>query len=81
MTQAPHPPVELTARVARWALMCGGVALVVMAAVEAWQVFARYVINDSPGWTEPVALLLKVVPSSTSIRPVPLSPTVRSPPV
>ena len=26
--------------------------------VEAWQVFARYVLNDSPGWTEPVALLL-----------------------
>ena len=28
-----------------------------MAAVEAWQVFARYVMNDSPSWTEPVALL------------------------
>jgi TRAP-type C4-dicarboxylate transport system permease small subunit len=26
--------------------------------VQAWQVFARYVLNDSPGWTEPVALLL-----------------------
>lgn len=34
------------------------VALVGMALVEAWQVFARYVLNDSPGWTEPVALLL-----------------------
>ena len=29
-----------------------------MAAVEAWQVFARYVLNNSPSWTEPVALLL-----------------------
>lgn len=29
-----------------------------MAATEGWQVFARYVLNDSPGWTEPVALLL-----------------------
>jgi TRAP-type C4-dicarboxylate transport system permease small subunit len=29
-----------------------------MAATEAWQVFARYVLNDSPGWTEPVALFL-----------------------
>ena len=29
-----------------------------MAAVQAWQVFARYVLNDSPSWTEPVALLL-----------------------
>lgn len=25
---------------------------------QAWQVFARYVLNDSPSWTEPVALLL-----------------------
>jgi TRAP-type C4-dicarboxylate transport system permease small subunit len=29
-----------------------------MALVEGWQVFARYVLNDSPSWTEPVALLL-----------------------
>jgi TRAP-type C4-dicarboxylate transport system permease small subunit len=29
-----------------------------MTLVEAWQVFARYVLNDSPSWTEPVALLL-----------------------
>ena len=27
-----------------------------MALVQAWQVFARYVLNDSPGWTEPLAL-------------------------
>lgn len=33
-------------------------ALVAMALVQAWQVFARYVLNDSPGWTEPVALLM-----------------------
>lgn len=35
-----------------------GACLVGMALVQAWQVFARYVLNDSPGWTEPVALLL-----------------------
>jgi TRAP-type C4-dicarboxylate transport system permease small subunit len=34
------------------------IALVTMTLVEAWQVFARYVLNDSPSWTEPVALLL-----------------------
>jgi TRAP-type C4-dicarboxylate transport system permease small subunit len=33
-------------------------ALISMTLVEAWQVFARYVLNDSPSWTEPVALLL-----------------------
>lgn len=35
-----------------------GAALVGMALVQAWQVFARYVLNDSPGWTEPLALLM-----------------------
>jgi len=35
-----------------------GVALVAMALIQAWRVFARYVLNDSPGWTEPLALLL-----------------------
>jgi TRAP-type C4-dicarboxylate transport system permease small subunit len=35
-----------------------GAALVAVTLVQAWQVFARYVLNDSPSWTEPVALLL-----------------------
>jgi TRAP-type C4-dicarboxylate transport system permease small subunit len=38
--------------------MAGGMALATLALVCAWQVFARYVLNSSPGWTEPVALLL-----------------------
>ena len=38
-------------------MILAAVALVIMALVQAWQVFARYVLNDSPGWTEPVALL------------------------
>jgi len=45
-------------RVQRVALGIAGAALVGVATVQAWQVFARYVLNDSPGWTEPVALLL-----------------------
>jgi TRAP-type C4-dicarboxylate transport system permease small subunit len=45
-------------RVADAALAFASVALFAMALVEAWQVFARYVLNDSPSWTEPVALLL-----------------------
>ena len=28
-----------------------------MALIQAWQVFARYVLNDPPSWTEPLALL------------------------
>jgi TRAP-type C4-dicarboxylate transport system permease small subunit len=39
------------------ALVLAGVALASLALVEGWQVFARYVLNDSPSWTEPVALL------------------------
>lgn len=39
------------------AISVAGLALIGMTAVEAWQVFARYVLNDSPGWTEPIALL------------------------
>jgi len=46
------------ARCASGATLIAGAALAGMAAIEAWQVFARYVLNDSPGWTEPVALFL-----------------------
>lgn len=33
-------------------------ALVGLVIVQGWQVIARYVLNDSPSWTEPVTLLL-----------------------
>jgi TRAP-type C4-dicarboxylate transport system permease small subunit len=33
-------------------------ALLGLVVVQGWQVFARYVLNDSPSWTEPVTLLL-----------------------
>ena len=46
------------ARLARGAITIACVALIAMTLVEGWQVFARYVLNDSPSWTEPVALLL-----------------------
>lgn len=45
-------------RIAALAVAVAGTALVGMVAVQAIQVFARYVLNDSPGWTEPVALIL-----------------------
>ena len=45
-------------RIANGALVIACIALVCMATVEAWQVFARYVLNNSPSWTEPVALVL-----------------------
>lgn len=35
--------------------------LCALVVVLAWQVIGRYVLNDSPGWTEPVALTLMSV--------------------
>ncbi|WP_116808827.1 TRAP transporter small permease [Steroidobacter cummioxidans] len=56
--------VPVTARVASVLDRIDRAALVVacfgiggMALVQGWQVFARYVLNDSPSWTEPLALL------------------------
>ncbi|WP_257388919.1 TRAP transporter small permease [Tahibacter caeni] len=56
--QSSETESGLLPRGARAALLVAGLALVVLAAVQAWQVIARYVLNDSPGWTEPLALLL-----------------------
>lgn len=39
----------------------GATALASLVGVLAWQVIGRYVLNDSPGWTEPVALTLMSV--------------------
>lgn len=51
------PSDSVCGRIAGASLVIAGIALVGMAAVEGWQVFARYVLNNSPSWTEPVALL------------------------
>jgi TRAP-type C4-dicarboxylate transport system permease small subunit len=48
----------LCAALARGATVVACISLVGMTLVEAWQVFARYVLNDSPVWAEPVVLLL-----------------------
>lgn len=56
MSARSRPSAWLDA-LAHAALWVAAASLVVMAAVEFWQVFARYVMNDSPSWTEPVALL------------------------
>ena len=49
-------------RAAAWladrALLLAALALIGITVVQSWQVFARYVLNDSPSWTEPVAILL-----------------------
>jgi TRAP-type C4-dicarboxylate transport system permease small subunit len=40
------------------ALWVSGAGLVIMTAAIGWQVFGRFVLNDTPTWTEPVSLLL-----------------------
>jgi TRAP-type C4-dicarboxylate transport system permease small subunit len=46
------------AMLSRLALWLAGAGLVLMAAFVAWLVIGRYVLNDSPTWTEPAVLLL-----------------------
>lgn len=40
------------------ALWLAGFGMVAMTATVGWQVFARYVLNDTPSWAEPVTLQL-----------------------
>lgn len=42
---------------AKWV---SGIGLLIMTAIIAMQVFARYVLNDSPAWAEQAALLLMI---------------------
>jgi TRAP-type C4-dicarboxylate transport system permease small subunit len=45
---------------ARLLLWLGGAGLVAMTGIVGWQVFARYVLNDSPSWSEQLTLLLMI---------------------
>ena len=49
---------RILAVVNRAALWIAGIGLVLMTHFVAWQVFGRYVLNQSPSWTEPASLLL-----------------------
>lgn len=48
---------ELASVVVKW---FAGIGLILMTLIIAWQVFARYVLNDSPTWGEQAALLLMI---------------------
>jgi len=48
----------LLTKVNTLALYLAGFGLAVMTAMVAWQVFCRYILNDSPSWTEPGAVML-----------------------
>lgn len=65
MTSSPLPSdsallraSRVLAALSRAALVLAGVGLVAMTALVAWQVFARYVLNAPPSWTEATCLLV-----------------------
>jgi TRAP-type C4-dicarboxylate transport system permease small subunit len=49
---------RFNARVARYGMYFSVAGLFVIVAIVAFQVFGRYVMNDSPTWTENLALVL-----------------------
>jgi TRAP-type C4-dicarboxylate transport system permease small subunit len=45
-------------RVSNAALYIAGFGMVVMTVIIGWQIFGRYVLNDTPTWSEPLSLHL-----------------------
>jgi len=58
VSPALNGPQKLLEQLASVVIHVAAIALLGLVVVQGWQVFARYVINDSPSWTEPVTLLL-----------------------
>ena len=54
-------------RLARWSLMICVVLLAGIVLSVQWQVIGRYVFNDSPTWTEELALLLVLYLTSLAV--------------
>ncbi|QKK17708.1 TRAP transporter small permease [Rhizobium indicum] len=52
------PVVNFLTRLSNATLWLAGTGLVLMTVFVAWQVFCRYVLNDSPSWTEPGSVML-----------------------
>lgn len=57
-TRSLPPAQRMLDRLADAAIWTAAGALLGLVVVQGWQVFTRYVLNDSPSWTEPVTLLL-----------------------
>ena len=53
-----HGIVRAFSLLSRLSLWLAGVGLVLMTGFVGWQVFCRYVLNDSPSWTEPGSVML-----------------------
>lgn len=53
--QAIKPTLGVVSRLSLW---IAGIGMVAMTLIVGWQVFGRYVLNDSPSWSEPLSLYL-----------------------
>ncbi|MEN3149555.1 TRAP transporter small permease [Neorhizobium sp. IRAMC:178] len=42
----------------RISLYISGIGMIAMTLIVGWQVFGRYILNDSPSWSEPLSLYL-----------------------
>lgn len=51
---------SLSARLSRLVLMLSAAGVVTMTLIIGWQVFARYVLNASPSWSEQGSLVLMI---------------------
>lgn len=58
MDTSPPAPASVLDRIAAVANAIGAAALAAVAAVQGWQVLGRYLLNDSPSWTEPLSAVL-----------------------
>jgi TRAP-type C4-dicarboxylate transport system permease small subunit len=56
MTETKSAMSTVLDPIASMTVAIAGVSIIGMAVVQGWQVFARYVLNAAPSWTEPLAL-------------------------
>lgn len=53
-----HAVARLLGTLSTLALWISATGMIAMTAMVAWQVFARYVLNASPSWTEPASVMV-----------------------
>ena len=49
---------SISQTLAKLALILSALGLIAMTITVSWQVFGRYVLNDSPNWSEPITIQL-----------------------
>jgi TRAP-type C4-dicarboxylate transport system permease small subunit len=58
MQERLHRVARVLGTLSTLALWISAAGLIAMTAMVAWQVFARYVLNASPSWTEPASVMV-----------------------